>query len=149
MRSTVRSSRMRIECRNRRRAMVGAVLVAGAVPAQAAPDGGKLSGEVPKRVAPQARGSQRRRQTEGDDPESVLGADLFPRLKRPTRARQNSRLPRHRSTRSYGSDFPTRAAAFAKTVKQEKPDIIGLQEVSEWITNRNVPGPDLESQDFP
>ncbi|MCU0298700.1 MAG: hypothetical protein MUF33_09305, partial [Candidatus Nanopelagicales bacterium] len=49
---------------------------------------------------------------------------------------------------AMASDFPTRAAAFAKTVKEQDPDIIGLQEVTNWITSRNSEGPDLQSQDF-
>lgn len=144
MRSTGRSSRMRIVSAGiTAGAMVGAVLVAGAVPAQAAPDGGRLSGEVPTRAA--KGGGKLKVMTQN----LYLGADLFPAIEAANQGTTEFLLAAAQVYQgAMASDFPTRAAAFAKTVKQEKPDIIGLQEVSEWITNRTVPGPDLESQDF-
>ena len=125
--------------------MVGAVLVAGAVLAQAAPDGGKLSGEVPKRVAPKREVPQRRRQTEGDDQNLCPGADLFPAIGSVTEATDSACCSW--VYRSYGLRLPDAGGSvFANS--QARSRIIGLQEVSEWITNRNVQA-GLERARFP
>jgi endonuclease/exonuclease/phosphatase family metal-dependent hydrolase len=78
-----------------------------------------------------------------------LGADLFPAIEASAQGTGPFLLAAAEVYKgAMASDFPTRAAALAKTVKKQKPDLIGLQEVSEWITNRNGTGPELESQDF-
>ncbi len=109
-------------------ALVGAAVVALPVPAQAAKKGGTLT------VMTQ---------------NLYLGADLFPAI---DAADQGTTAFLLAAAKVYqeamASDFPTRATAFAKTVKEEQPDIIGLQEVTNWITTRNSEGPALQSQDF-
>ncbi len=109
-------------------ALVGAAVVAMPVPAQAAKKGGTLT------VMTQ---------------NLYLGADLFPAI---DAAGQGTTAFLLAAAKVYqqamASDFPTRATAFAKTVKEEQPDIIGLQEVTNWITTRNSDGPALQSQDF-
>lgn len=80
-----------------------------------------------------------------------LGADLFPAI---DAAQQGTAAFLAAAATVYqqamASDFPTRAEAFAKTVKKRKPDIIGLQEVTNWIAARQDPksGPALQNQDF-
>ncbi len=46
------------------------------------------------------------------------------------------------------TDFHRRAEAIADTIAVEEPDLIGLQEVSRWIAQRTVAGPDPRSYDF-
>lgn len=79
-----------------------------------------------------------------------LGADLFPAIEASKQGTTPFLLAAAKVYQNaMASDFPTRAAAFAKTVKEQQPDIIGLQEVTEWITARQDPnGPALQSQDF-
>jgi endonuclease/exonuclease/phosphatase family metal-dependent hydrolase len=54
--------------------------------------------------------------------------------------------------RIYGTalatDFPTRAKVIADTVAEEQPDLIGLQEVTDWVAAPTHPGPTPPSQDF-
>ena len=111
-------------------AVVGllAALVAAPVPAQAA-DGGDLT------VMTQ---------------NLYLGADLFPAVEA---AGVSTEAFLAAAAKVYQqamlSDFPTRAAALAKTVKKQKPDVIGLQEVTTWLAARqDKSGPALQSQDF-
>lgn len=104
-------------------------LVAAPLPAQAA-DGGNL------RVMTQ---------------NLYLGADLFPAVEA---ASQGTPAFLAAAAKVYQqamlSDFPTRADALASTIKTRKPDIIGLQEVTDWIAVRKDPatGPALQNQDF-
>lgn len=46
------------------------------------------------------------------------------------------------------TDFPTRAAAIADTIAAEQPDLVGLQEVSNWIATGFVQGANPPSYDF-
>ena len=46
------------------------------------------------------------------------------------------------------TDFPTRAQTIAKAIADERPDLIGLQEVTKWTAVRTDGGPDLPSYDF-
>ena len=46
------------------------------------------------------------------------------------------------------TDFPTRAEAIADTIEEHEPDLIGLQEVSNWIARGYVPGAAPPSYDF-
>jgi endonuclease/exonuclease/phosphatase family metal-dependent hydrolase len=52
----------------------------------------------------------------------------------------------------YGSmrftDFPTRAAAIADAIERERPALIGLQEVSNWVATPTRVGPTPPSFDF-
>jgi endonuclease/exonuclease/phosphatase family metal-dependent hydrolase len=54
--------------------------------------------------------------------------------------------------RIYGTalltDFPTRAEVIADTIAAEQPDLIGLQEVTDWVAAPTRPGPTPPSQDF-
>jgi endonuclease/exonuclease/phosphatase family metal-dependent hydrolase len=109
-------------------ALVGAAIVALPVPAQAAKKGGEL------KVMTQ---------------NLYLGADLFPAVEAAGESTTAFLLAAAKVYQeAMVSDFPTRAAAFAKTVKEQDPDIIGLQEVTNWITSRNSEGPALQNQDF-
>ncbi|MEZ5185520.1 MAG: hypothetical protein R2720_07220 [Candidatus Nanopelagicales bacterium] len=110
-------------------ALVGTAVVAVPVPAQAAKKGGML------KVMTQ---------------NLYLGADLFPAVEAASQGTQAFLVAAAKVYQdAIASDFPTRAAALAKTVKQQKPDIIGLQEVTQWIATRNAStGADLPNQDF-
>jgi endonuclease/exonuclease/phosphatase family metal-dependent hydrolase len=46
------------------------------------------------------------------------------------------------------TDFPTRAGAIADTIADERPDLIGLQEVTRWIASPTHGGPTPPSFDF-
>ena len=46
------------------------------------------------------------------------------------------------------TDFPTRAEAIADQIAAEQPDIIGLQEVSNWIAQPTKAGPAPKNVDF-
>ena len=46
------------------------------------------------------------------------------------------------------TDFPTRAEVIADTIAAEEPDLIGLQEVTNWIAAPTHAGPTPPSQDF-
>ncbi len=78
-----------------------------------------------------------------------LGADLFPAIEAASQGTTAFLLAAAKVYQeAMASDFQTRAAAFARTVKEQEPDLIGLQEVTNWITTRNSEGPALQSQDF-
>ncbi len=49
---------------------------------------------------------------------------------------------------ALATDFPTRAKVIADTIAEEQPDLIGLQEVTEWIATPRHAGPTPPSQDF-
>jgi endonuclease/exonuclease/phosphatase family metal-dependent hydrolase len=49
---------------------------------------------------------------------------------------------------ALATDFPTRAEAIADTIAQEQPDLIGLQEVTDWVAEPLHPGATPPSQDF-
>src|SRR5688572_22451305 len=49
---------------------------------------------------------------------------------------------------ALATDFPTRAEAIADTIAEEQPDLIGLQEVTEWVAAPTREGPTPPSQDF-
>src|SRR3712207_9326387 len=49
---------------------------------------------------------------------------------------------------ALATDFPTRAEAIADTIAEEEPDLIGLQEVTDWVATATHPGPAPVSQDF-
>lgn len=46
------------------------------------------------------------------------------------------------------TDFPLRAETIADTIDTERPDLIGLQEVTKWTAVRSDGGPDLPNYDF-
>jgi endonuclease/exonuclease/phosphatase family metal-dependent hydrolase len=46
------------------------------------------------------------------------------------------------------TDFPARAEAIADTIDAERPDLIGLQEVSNWVAVRTTAGAPLPNYDF-
>lgn len=46
------------------------------------------------------------------------------------------------------TDFPRRAEAIADTIAAERPDLIGLQEVTEWVVQRTNAGVTPPSYDF-
>jgi endonuclease/exonuclease/phosphatase family metal-dependent hydrolase len=46
------------------------------------------------------------------------------------------------------TDFPKRAQLIAETIADERPDLIGLQEVTTWTAVRSDGGPDLPNYDF-
>lgn len=46
------------------------------------------------------------------------------------------------------TDFPKRAQTIAKTIAAERPDLIGLQEVTKWSAVRTDDGPALPNYDF-
>ena len=49
---------------------------------------------------------------------------------------------------AVATDFPKRAQTIAKTIAAERPDLIGLQEVTKWSAVRSDGGPDLPNYDF-
>lgn len=49
---------------------------------------------------------------------------------------------------AVATDFPKRAKTIAKTIADERPDLIGLQEVTKWTAVRSDGGPDLPNYDF-
>ncbi len=49
---------------------------------------------------------------------------------------------------ALATDFPTRAAAIADTIAEERPDLIGLQEVTDWVATPTHEGPTPVRQDF-
>ena len=49
---------------------------------------------------------------------------------------------------ALATDFPTRAAAIARSIAEEQPDLIGLQEVTDWVATPTHAGPTPPSQDF-
>ncbi len=46
------------------------------------------------------------------------------------------------------TDFPSRAQVIAQAIADEKPDLIGLQEVTKWTAVRSDGGPALPNYDF-
>jgi endonuclease/exonuclease/phosphatase family metal-dependent hydrolase len=49
---------------------------------------------------------------------------------------------------AVATNFPRRAEAIADTIATEEPDLVGLQEVTNWIAQRTGAGPALPSYDF-
>ncbi len=49
---------------------------------------------------------------------------------------------------ALATDFPTRATDIASTIAEEQPDLIGLQEVTDWVVAPTHSGPTPPSQDF-
>jgi endonuclease/exonuclease/phosphatase family metal-dependent hydrolase len=49
---------------------------------------------------------------------------------------------------ALATDFPTRAKAIASTIAEERPDLVGLQEVTDWVATATHTGPTPPSQDF-
>ena len=49
---------------------------------------------------------------------------------------------------ALATDFPTRATAIARSIAEEQPDLIGLQEVTDWVATPTRGGPTPPSQDF-
>ena len=49
---------------------------------------------------------------------------------------------------AIATDFPTRAGVIADTIAAEQPDLIGLQEVTDWVATPTHAGPTPPSQDF-
>lgn len=108
--------------------LAGAV-VAAAPPAQAGENGGTL------KVMTQ---------------NLYLGADLFPAVEAASQGTGEFLLAAAKVYQeAMASDFPARAAAMAKTVKQQRPDIIGVQEVTQWFATRYTStGAELPTADF-
>lgn len=49
---------------------------------------------------------------------------------------------------ALATNFPRRAQVIADTIATERPDLIGLQEVTKWVAQPTVPGPNPPSTDF-
>ncbi len=49
---------------------------------------------------------------------------------------------------ALATNFPTRATAIARSIAEEQPDLIGLQEVTDWVATPTHSGPTPPSQDF-
>lgn len=49
---------------------------------------------------------------------------------------------------AQATDFPLRAKKIAKTMKEQNPNILALNEVTYWRTMRNTAGPDLPEYNF-
>ncbi|MEX1210482.1 MAG: endonuclease/exonuclease/phosphatase family protein [Candidatus Nanopelagicales bacterium] len=49
---------------------------------------------------------------------------------------------------AVATDFPKRAQTIAKAIADERPDLIGLQEVTKWTATRTDGGPALPNYDF-
>ena len=49
---------------------------------------------------------------------------------------------------ALATDFPTRAAAIAQSIAKDRPDLVGLQEVTNWVATPTHAGPTPPSQDF-
>lgn len=49
---------------------------------------------------------------------------------------------------AVATDFPKRAQTIAKTIAEERPALIGLQEVTKWTATRSDGGPELPNFDF-
>ncbi|HRY09002.1 MAG: endonuclease/exonuclease/phosphatase family protein [Actinobacteria bacterium] len=78
-----------------------------------------------------------------------LGADLFPAVEAASQGTTAFLLAAAKVYQeAMASDFETRAAQLAKTIKAKKPALIGLQEVTNWAAGRTNEGPALQSQDF-
>ena len=76
-----------------------------------------------------------------------LGSSLNPALEADTGAEFVQAVAQIYGTMVF-TDFPTRAEAIADTIAAEQPDLIGLQEVSNWIAVGLVPEADPPSFDF-
>jgi len=46
------------------------------------------------------------------------------------------------------TDFPARSKVIARSIAEEQPDLIGLQEVTDWVATPTHTGPTPPSQDF-
>lgn len=133
-------------------ALAGVLVVAAPVTAQVPGNGtpapSSLTGEVnPSPPAKKAKtGGNLKVMTQN----LYLGADLFPAVEAAQKGTVEFLLAAAKVYQeAMASDFPTRAKALAKTVKQKRPDIIGLQEVTQWISSRPAStGPALPSVDF-
>lgn len=78
---------------------------------------------------------------DGDEPRLVvmsrnlyLGSSLVPALQARTASEFLGAVTRIYATMQF-TDFPTRADALADEIAAEQPDVVGLQEVSRWVTS--------------
>ena len=76
-----------------------------------------------------------------------LGSTLTPAITATTPAEFLAAVAQIYGT-AVATDFPRRAEAIADTIAAEEPDLVGLQEVTNWIAQRTVAGPPLPSYDF-
>jgi endonuclease/exonuclease/phosphatase family metal-dependent hydrolase len=76
-----------------------------------------------------------------------LGSSLNPALEATTGAEFIGAVAEIYGTMVF-TDFPTRAEAIADTIEAEEPDLIGLQEVSNWIAVGLAPSATPPSYDF-
>ena len=89
----------------------------------------------------------------GDDQVTVmtqnlyLGSSLDPALAATTPAEFVGAVATIYGTMVF-TNFPRRAQAIADTIEAERPDLVGLQEVSNWIAQPLVPGAAPPSFDF-
>lgn len=49
---------------------------------------------------------------------------------------------------ALATDFPRRAEVIARSIAKAQPDLVGLQEVTDWVAARTNAGPTPPSQDF-
>ena len=78
---------------------------------------------------------------DGDEPRLVvmsrnlyLGSSLVPALQARTASEFLGAVARIYATMQF-TDFPARANALAAEIAEERPDVVGLQEVSRWVTS--------------
>ena len=76
-----------------------------------------------------------------------LGASLAPALQATTPAEVVAATATIYGTMLF-TDFPSRAGALADEIATERPDLIGLQEVSQWVATPLDTGPTPPSLDF-
>ena len=84
----------------------------------------------------------------GDDPEPLPGLQPDARDHGHDARGSSSRAVAQIYGTAVATDFPTRAEAIADTIAAEDPDLIGLQEVTRWIAQPTVAGPNPPSFDF-
>jgi endonuclease/exonuclease/phosphatase family metal-dependent hydrolase len=76
-----------------------------------------------------------------------LGSTLTPAITATTPAAFIAAVAQIYGT-AVATNFPRRAEAIADTIAAEKPDLVGLQEVTNWIAQRTGAGSALPSYDF-
>jgi endonuclease/exonuclease/phosphatase family metal-dependent hydrolase len=76
-----------------------------------------------------------------------LGSTLTPAITATTPAEFVAAVAQIYGT-AVATDFPGRAEAIADTIAAEKPDLVGLQEVTNWIARRTTSTSPLPSFDF-
>lgn len=94
-----------------------------------------------------AAGAQGKRELTVMSQNLYLGSSLNPALAATTGEQFVAAVAEIYGTMVF-TDFPTRAGAIADTIAAEQPDLIGLQEVSNWLAVGYAPGAAPPSYDF-